>query len=136
MQKITGSLVDIHTKQIFPASIEINDDGKIQRIQKDLSILSVSLNEAKKIPYILCGFIDSHIHEESSFLIPSEFARVALSQGTIGAVTDFHEIVHVLGIKGFDLLKKTAKIFPFIFPPGRPPKRLKAGIPYQILKNY
>lgn len=50
MQKITGSLVDIHTKQIFPASIEINDDGKIQRIQKDLSILSVTLNEAKKYP--------------------------------------------------------------------------------------
>jgi len=125
VQKITGSLVDIHTKQIFPASIEINDDGKIQRIQKDLSILSVSLNEAKKIPYILCGFIDSHIHEESSFLIPSEFARVALSQGTIGAVTDFHEIVHVLGIKGFDLLKKNCEDLPFYFSTGAPSEEVE-----------
>jgi adenine deaminase len=120
VQKITGSLVDIHTKQIFPASIEISEDGKIQRIQKDLSILSVSLNEAKKAPYILCGFIDSHIHEESSFLVPSEFARVALSQGIIGAVTDFHEIVHVLGIKGFDLILKNCENLPFYFSAGAP----------------
>lgn len=120
-----GNVVDIHTNQIYPACIEISTEGKISRIQKDMSLLSVSFAEAKKLPYIMCGLIDAHIHEESSFLLPSEYARVALSQGVIGAVTDFHEITHILGRKGFDLLAENTRDLRFYFSLGAPSQEVE-----------
>ncbi len=132
---IYGNLVDIHLKQIYPASIEISDDGLITKIQKDVSLMAVSFEKAKKIPYILCGFIDSHVNVESSLLTPSEFARIALSQGVIGAVTDFHEIVHILGSQGFDLLRQNTDTLPFYFSIGAPSKEISGLYTLNDIEN-
>lgn len=53
--------------------------------------------------YILPGFIDAHIHIESSMLPPSEFARLAVRYGTVATVSDPHEIPNVLGMEGVEL---------------------------------
>ena len=55
-------------------------------------------------PYLMPGFIDSHVHIESSMMMPQEFARIAVSHGTIGVIADPHEIGNVLGIEGVDFM--------------------------------
>ena len=61
-------------------------------------------DNGKAWPYLMPGFIDSHVHIESSMMTPCEFAHVASSHGTIGVVADPHEIGNVLGIKGVDYM--------------------------------
>ncbi len=90
MSQISGNIVDIINKTISPGIIEIKN-GKI------CSITSVEDNYQT---YIIPGFVDSHIHIESSMLTPSEFARVAVVHGTVGSVCDPHEIANVLGVEG------------------------------------
>ena len=85
---ISGNIVDIHNRQIFPGKITI-EDNKIKKIEKD---------NGSYDNYIMPGFIDSHVHVESSMLVPSEFARLAVVHGTVAAVSDPHEIANVLGI--------------------------------------
>ena len=109
-QIIHGNLVDIYQQRIFPASITI-EQGVITQIEES----SESYEE-----YILCGFIDAHIHIESSMMPPYEFARVALTHGTIGAVTDPHEIANVMGMEGIEYMLKSAKEAPFYFATGVP----------------
>ena len=87
---ITGQYVDILGKNIFPAMVTV----------KDGIIASVTPCEEAPIHYILPGFIDSHVHIESSMLIPSSFARLAVTHGTIGTISDPHEIANVCGIEG------------------------------------
>src|SRR5690606_33095597 len=65
--------------------------------------------------YIMPGFIDSHVHIESSMLIPSEFARLAVLHGTVGVVSDPHEIANVLGVEGIKYLIENGKNVPFHF---------------------
>jgi adenine deaminase len=108
--KISGNIVDPIKKKIFPGTLEISD-GKIINITEDDS-------EYKN--YILPGFIDSHIHIESSMLIPSEFARLAVVHGTVATVSDPHEIANVLGIKGIRYMIKNGKKVPFKFYFGAP----------------
>ncbi|HOP03287.1 MAG TPA: adenine deaminase [Tenuifilaceae bacterium] len=60
-------------------------------------------------PFILPGFIDSHIHIESSMLIPSAFARMAVRHGTVAVVTDPHEVANVAGIDGIRFMVNDAK---------------------------
>ncbi len=110
MKKIYANLVDIKNKTIYPALIEI----------KNQKILNITKVNKKLNSYILCGFIDAHIHIESSMMPPSEFARVALTHGTIGAVTDPHEIANVLGVKGIEFMIKSGKKAPFYFSNGLP----------------
>ena len=109
-QIIHGNLVDIHQQRIFPATITI-EQGVITQIEES----SESYEE-----YILCGFVDAHIHIESSMMPPYEFARVALTHGTIGAVTDPHEIANVMGMEGIKYMLKSAKEAPFYFATGVP----------------
>lgn len=111
MKKIVyANVVDIINKRIFPASIEI-EAGLIKRVTPvDKSFSS----------YVLCGFIDAHIHIESSMMPPCEFARVALGHGTIGAVTDPHEIANVLGVDGVKFMIESGKKAPFYFSTGLP----------------
>jgi len=102
---LSGNIVDIHNRQIFPGTITVEQD-KIAKIQKD---------NKKYENYILPGFIDSHVHIESSMLVPSEFARLAVVHGTVATVSDPHEIANVLGIKGIRYMIENGKRVPFKF---------------------
>ena len=98
-QIVKGQLVDIHNRRITPSEILIID-GKI-----------VEVKTIDKAPdhFILPGFIDAHIHIESSMLVPSEFARVALKHGTVATVSDPHEIANVLGMEGVRYMIENGK---------------------------
>jgi adenine deaminase len=87
---VQGNLVDIHSRSIYSVAIEISE-GRIVRIEKIDSI---------EDSYIIPGFIDAHIHIESSLLLPYNFAREALRHGTIATVSDPHEIANVCGLAG------------------------------------
>src|SRR5512138_2930365 len=102
---IQGNIVDIHIRRIYPGTITV-EQGKIKKIQKDDSTYQ---------NYILPGFIDSHVHIESSMLVPSEFARLAVVHGTVATVSDPHEIANVLGIEGVDYMIENGKTVPFKF---------------------
>lgn len=107
---VTGQYVDILGKKIFPAMVTV----------KDGIIASVTPCKEAPIHYILPGFIDSHVHIESSMLIPSSFARLAVTHGTIGTISDPHEIANVCGIEGVYYMIENGKKVPFHFFFGAP----------------
>jgi len=116
MQKpftITGRLVDIWRKEIYAAEIQVEDE-KIAAITK--------IENAEQVPdnYILPGFIDSHVHIESSMIIPSEFARLAVVHGTVATVSDPHEIANVCGMDGVEFMIENGKKISFKFNFGAP----------------
>ncbi len=108
--EIKGQYVDIIRKSIYPASLTIKE-GIIIDIQE--------IQEAP-LEYILPGFIDSHVHIESSMLIPSAFAKLAVIHGTIGTISDPHEIANVCGIEGVHYMIDNGKKVPFHFFFGAP----------------
>ena len=108
---ITGNIVDIAQKKIYSGAIEIKEE-RIVAI-KELPGISV-------VNYILPGFIDAHIHIESSMLMPSEFARLAVVHGTVSTVSDPHEIANVCGMQGIDFMIENGKTVPFKFNFGAP----------------
>ncbi|MFC4231536.1 adenine deaminase [Parasediminibacterium paludis] len=111
---VTGNLVDVHTKSIYTAEIVVAD-GKITAINK-LTTHNSQLNSG----YILPGFIDSHVHIESSMLVPSEFAKLAVVHGTVGTVSDPHEIANVCGMAGVEFMIENGKQVNFKFNFGAP----------------
>ncbi len=110
---VIGNLVDIPNKRIYGATLWI-EDGHIKRIEA----ISEPINPA--LPYIMPGFIDSHVHIESSMLVPSEFARLAVLHGTIGTISDPHEIANVCGVAGVEFMIENGKQTPFKFFFGAP----------------
>ncbi len=113
MITITGNLVDIHQKKIYPAEITI-ENGKIK------SIIGHQSTGIGHQHYILPGFIDSHVHIESSMLVPSEFARLAVVHGTVATVSDPHEIANVCGMEGVEFMIQNGRTVPFKFHFGAP----------------
>lgn len=109
---ITGNLVDVHSQRIFPAEITISDN-KITGVKE----LEEQLVQAC---YIMPGFIDSHVHIESSMLVPSEFARLAVVHGTVSTISDPHEIANVCGMEGVEFMIENGKTVPFKFNFGAP----------------
>jgi adenine deaminase len=107
---IHGQYVDILNKRIYAAEICIQE-GMI-----------VSITECATAPnqFILPGFIDSHVHIESSMLVPSSFARLAVVHGTIGTISDPHEIANVCGLEGVQYMIDNGKKVPFHFFFGAP----------------
>lgn len=103
---ITGNLVDILNRKIIPSTVHVKD-GMIDKIVSD--------ETAKYNTYLMPGFIDAHIHIESSMLIPSEFARIAVIHGTVATVSDPHEIANVLGIDGIRYMINNGMQVPFKF---------------------
>ncbi|GEM_PF-2536 len=101
-----GHIVDVVNRRIFDGEIEIQH-GKITRISP-----AIVPNNA---PYILPGFIDSHVHIESTLLTPEFYARMAVEQGTIGVITDPHEIANVLGVQGVEYMINSGKKVNFHF---------------------
>ena len=97
-------LVDLHNRRIYPAEITL-ENGRIARIR-----------ELAQVPagagYLMPGFIDAHVHIESSMLPPSEFARMAVVHGTVATVSDPHEIANVLGSDGVAYMLEDAARVP------------------------
>src|SRR5687768_14763813 len=93
--EVEGQLVDIFNRRIYLASVSISE-GKITRITPLEN--PVNTIRGRMVPYLLPGFVDSHIHIESSMLTPYEFARKALVHGTVATVSDPHEIANVCGL--------------------------------------
>ena len=107
---LSGNIVDVVCERIFKGSIEIVNG----------QIISIKEGKADNDQYIIPGLIDAHIHIESSMLVPSEFARLAVVHGTVATVSDPHEIANVLGIKGVDFMIGNGKKVPFKFYFGAP----------------
>lgn len=110
---ITAQYADVHQQRIYPATIEFAN-GKV-----------VSVREAGSDPLthegvIIPGFIDSHVHIESSMLVPSEFARLAVVHGTVATISDPHEIANVCGMEGVLFMIENGKTVPFKFNFGAP----------------
>jgi adenine deaminase len=107
---IRGNIVNILKRSIFKGEVEVSD-GKIIDIRP-------SEHDVKN--FILPGFIDAHIHIESSMVVPSEFAKIALIHGTVATVSDPHEIANVLGVKGVHFMINNGKKVPLKFNFGAP----------------
>lgn len=90
IQTVSGNIVDVFNKKIFPGTLKISGDA----------ITEITPGEIPYDTYIIPGFIDSHVHIESSMLTPSEFARAAVVHGTVAVISDPHEIANVLGVDG------------------------------------
>ena len=105
VKTISANIVDVLNERIFPGTINILE-GRISSITED---------DTTYENYIIPGFIDSHIHLESSMLVPSEFARIAVKHGTVGVVADTHEIANVLGVDGIKFMIENAKSVPMKF---------------------
>lgn len=108
---VSGRIIDLKKEEIFKGVVQV-ENGKISSIIKDSSVTEEQ--------YILPGLIDAHIHVESSMLIPSEFARLAVTHGTVCTVSDPHEIANVLGIDGVKFMIENGKKVPFKFYFGAP----------------
>ena len=102
---LSGQIIDLHNQKIFPGTVHV-EDGKIKNIVPE---------KVAGDQYILPGLIDAHIHIESSMLIPSEFAKIAVVHGTVATVSDPHEIANVLGIDGIKYMIANGKRVPFKF---------------------
>jgi adenine deaminase len=111
---ITANLADCFNRTVYPAEITCID-GRIQGIRR-ISEQEIPENP----PFIIPGFVDAHIHIESSMLVPSAFARMAVVHGTVATVSDPHEIANVCGLSGVDFMIEDGKRTPFKFNFGAP----------------
>ncbi|MFN3299353.1 MAG: adenine deaminase [Sediminibacterium sp.] len=106
-------LVDIYQRRIYPAKVSIQNNCIV-------SIESIDESAVNTAGFLMPGFIDSHVHIESSMLIPIEFARIAVMHGTVGTVSDPHEIANVCGMEGIEFMINNGKQVPFKFNFGAP----------------
>ncbi len=111
--KISGNIVDLFNDIIFFGEITIDQKKivEIRRIESEIKI---------ETAFIIPGFIDSHVHIESSMLVPSEFAKIAVVHGTVATVSDPHEIANVCGMEGVEFMISNGKTVPFKFHFGAP----------------
>ena len=107
---VQGNIVDIQNRRIFKGEVVVEND----------TIKEVRTANHNIKNFILPGFIDAHIHIESSMLVPSEFAKIAVIHGTVATVSDPHEIANVLGVKGVDFMIENGKKVPLKFNFGAP----------------
>ena len=131
---LSGTIVDVVHRNTFPGTVRVSD-GRIQSVTPE--------PEATYDRYILPGFIDAHVHIESSMLVPTEFARLATVHGTVAAVSDPHEIANVLGLSGVRFMLANAAQTPFEIAFGAPPafplhplKRPALRYPLPIFANW
>jgi adenine deaminase len=146
MKTVIGNLVDVHQQRIYPAAIQIEGErivsitspptpeGGVSGTQASLagelaksSTSSQGEERSAAVPpsgvggaFILPGFIDAHIHIESSMLVPAEFARLAVVHGTVATVSDPHEIANVCGAEGVMFMIENGNTVPFKFNFGAP----------------
>lgn len=108
--KISGQIIDIENQRIYKGEVEV-EGGIIKSIEEKADVDD---------QYILPGFIDAHVHVESSMMVPSEFARMAVVHGTVATISDPHEIGNVLGVDGVEYMINNGKQVPFKFYFGAP----------------
>ncbi|WP_108213750.1 adenine deaminase [Pontibacter mucosus] len=107
---ISGNIIDLLNSEIFQGTVHVSN-GRISKIVREATDSS---------RYILPGFVDAHVHVESSMLVPCEFARLAVPHGTVATISDPHEIGNVLGVKGVEYMIENGKKVPFKFYFGAP----------------
>ncbi|MCP9761612.1 adenine deaminase [Lacihabitans soyangensis] len=112
MKKYEGNIVNIFDNSIFFGEISVFE-GRIFNIVR-------TKDEMPDAPYFLPGFVDAHVHIESSMLAPSQFGKMAVVHGTVGTVSDPHEIANVLGTKGVEFMIENGEKIPFKFCFGAP----------------
>lgn len=100
---IQGNIVDVLRQRIYPGEVVVKGE----------TIYSIRQAKTKETQFILPGFVDAHVHIESSMLVPSEFARVAVTHGTVGSVSDPHEIANVCGLPGVQFMLENTARSPF-----------------------
>jgi adenine deaminase len=109
---VRSNVVDLAARKVTPAEVHVSD-GKITAIKP--------LPAGETVEgYLVPGFIDAHVHVESSMLVPTEFARAAVVHGTVGSVSDPHEIGNVLGVAGVEYMLAQGDQTPFKFCFGAP----------------
>jgi adenine deaminase len=114
MKSIKGHIVDVIRREVFDGELVVNGERIVE-------VKHCELPEGKKAwGYLMPGFIDSHIHIESSMMVPQEFARVAVGHGTTGVIADPHEIGNVLGVAGVDYMIRSGRKLLFNFCFGAP----------------
>jgi len=111
-KKFTGNLVDIVNRKIYAAVVEVEGERIVQIKEVD--------DAPADAGYLMPGFVDAHVHVESSMMPPTEFARLAVVHGTVATVSDPHEIANVLGKAGVEYMLAEAKRVPFKFCFGAP----------------
>ncbi|MBX0292295.1 adenine deaminase [Hymenobacter sp. HSC-4F20] len=112
--QLLANVINLFQNTIMPATLHVAG-GRIQRITP-----TGATSPDPALPYALPGFVDAHVHVESSLLVPSEFARLAVVHGTVATVSDPHEIGNVLGVAGVEYMLKSGRQVPFKFCFGAP----------------
>ncbi len=111
VHRLSGNIVDLHARRLYPGTIEWAA-GRITRLTTEPG--------RRYAGFIAPGFVDAHIHIESSMLPPAEFARWSVVHGTVATVSDPHEIANVLGVAGVDYMIRDGRRTPFKFNFGAP----------------
>ena len=112
--QIHGNIVDIAQKRLFAGSVTV-ENGRIKAVHED-----VNATPEPADPYLMPGFVDAHIHVESAMLTPCQFARTAVTHGTVATISDPHEIANVLGLEGVRFMLEDA---------GHTPMKILFGAP-------
>jgi len=107
---VQGNIVDILNSDVYKGEVVVENS----------IITSITRKDHTNETFILPGFVDAHIHIESSMLVPSEFAKLAVLHGTVATVSDPHEIANVLGVEGVDFMIENGKQVPIKFNFGAP----------------
>lgn len=108
--KVSGTIVDVVAGTSYPGTLEI----------KNSRIISIERGGGPYDTFIIPGLIDAHVHIESSMMVPSEFARLAVRHGTVATVSDPHEIANVMGTRGIDFMIENSRQTDFKFYFGAP----------------
>ena len=114
MENVKGHIVDVVRREIYDGELVIRDEKIVEVKRQKLP------EREKPWPYIMPGFIDGHVHIESSMMVPHKFARIAVCHGTIGVIADPHEIGNVLGLEGVDYMIRSGREARFNFCFGAP----------------
>ena len=111
---LLANVVDVFARTVRPATVRVAG-GRVAAIEP-----TGALEPDAALPFALPGFVDAHVHIESSLLVPTEFARLAVTHGTVATVSDPHEIGNVLGMAGVEYMLDNAAASPFKFCFGAP----------------
>ncbi|MCB2379909.1 adenine deaminase [Hymenobacter sp. BT635] len=111
---LRANVINLFSNTILPGTIHVTA-GRIRAVA-----LEAATAPDPALPYALPGFVDAHVHVESSLLVPAEFARLAVTHGTVATVSDPHEIGNVLGVAGVEYMLQSGRSVPFKFCFGAP----------------